>query len=452
MKKVLYYIAAFVLVLTSCKDDDINVFDKSSDERAAEAIAALKADLTAAENGWLVKYQPESGAGAFYVIMKFTDDNKVNIRTDLGANNGAFFNQTVTYRIDNSLGLELIIQNYSFFSFLFEQDQATFGAEFEFNYANKTPDGALVFSSKSDLSTPTVILFQEASATDINVIGTTVATNLNTMADDLDKFTSSFKLTYTDKDLVFYIAMDVFKRIINITSASRKSNTAITQAVDFTEGYVIKGDSIVFNTALAGTFLSNNITLKGIKLNTLTNAEITVCTDPIPTHAYTGVTSANHAVVLESSLIDVNGKTFTTASDFYSTPIQNIFDNGFSARDAIAADITGAAQMQLYYNYNLGGGQVLNAIGFRIVNADGTATFALREFTPTLVDNNIIFDFAPDISIFGNPQTGANIENVNIYLNILTEGDHTYVFEYAEGIYEFYNPCNGWSFIFLNGN
>lgn len=452
MKKGLYYIAALILVLTSCKDDDIDVFDKSSDERAAEAIATLKADLTGAENGWLVKYQPESGSGAFYVIMKFTDDNKVNIRTDLGANSGEFFNQTVTYRIDNSLGLELIIQNYSFFSFLFEQDQATFGAEFEFNYANKTPDGALVFSSKSDLSTPTVVLFQEASATDINVIGTTVATNLNTMADDLDKFTSSFKLTYTDKDLVFYIAMDVFKRVINITSASRKSNTSITQAVDFTEGYVIKGDSIVFNTALAGTFLNNNITLKGIKLNTLTNAEITVCTDPIPTHAYTGVTSANHAVVLESSLIDVNGKTFATTSDFYSTPIQNIFDNGFSARDAIAADITGAAQMQLYYNYNLGGGQVLNAIGFRIVNADGTATFALREFTPTLVDNNLIFDFAPDITVFGNPQTAANIENINIYLNILTEGDHTYVFEYAEGIYEFYNPCNGWSFIFLNGN
>jgi hypothetical protein len=246
--------------------------------------------------------------------------------------------------------------------------------------------------------------------------------------------------------------MDVFKRVINITSASRKSNTSITQAVDFTEGYVIKGDSIVFNTALAGTFLNNNITLKGIKLNTLTNAEITVCTDPIPTHAYTGVTSANHAVVLESSLVDVNGKTFATTSDFYSTPIQNIFDNGFSARDAIAADITGAAQMQLYYNYNLGGGQVLNAIGFRIVNADGTATFALREFTPTLVDNNLIFDFAPDITVFGNPQTDANIENINIYLNILTEGDHTYVFEYAEGIYEFYNPCNGWSFIFLNGN
>jgi hypothetical protein len=452
MKKGLYYIAALILVLTSCKDDDIDVFDKSSDERAAEAIATLKADLTGAENGWLVKYQPESGSGAFYVIMKFTDDNKVNIRTDLGANSGEFFNQTVTYRIDNSLGLELIIQNYSFFSFLFEQDQATFGAEFEFNYANKTPDGALVFSSKSDLSTPTVVLFQEASATDINVIGTTVATNLNTMADDLDKFTSSFKLTYTDKDLVFYIAMDVFKRVINITSASRKSNTSITQAVDFTEGYVIKGDSIVFNTALAGTFLNNNITLKGIKLNTLTNAEITVCTDPIPTHAYTGVTSANHAVVLESSLVDVNGKTFATTSDFYSTPIQNIFDNGFSARDAIAADITGAAQMQLYYNYNLGGGQVLNAIGFRIVNADGTATFALREFTPTLVDNNLIFDFAPDITVFGNPQTDANIENINIYLNILTEGDHTYVFEYAEGIYEFYNPCNGWSFIFLNGN
>jgi hypothetical protein len=204
MKKGLYYIAALIITLTSCKDDDITVFDKSADERAAEAIAALKADLTEPANGWRVKYRPEQGSGSFYVIMKFTDDNKVNIKTDLGSNNGEFFNQTITYRIDNSLGLELIIQNYSFFSFLFEQDQATFGAEFEFNYANKTPDGALVFSSKSDLSTPTTILFEAAQASDVNLLGTELSTNLYEMSDDLAIFSSSFKLTFDTRDVILF--------------------------------------------------------------------------------------------------------------------------------------------------------------------------------------------------------------------------------------------------------
>ena len=80
--------------------------------------------------------------------MDFNEDNTVHIRSDLGSNDGQFFEQTVTYRIDSSLGLELIIETYSFFSFLFEQADATFLAEYEFNFVNKTPDEALVLIAK----------------------------------------------------------------------------------------------------------------------------------------------------------------------------------------------------------------------------------------------------------------------------------------------------------------
>src|SRR5690606_3310169 len=108
----------------------------------------LKSDLIA--NPWKMKYTPDETAGSFWVLLNFNDDNTVTIKSDLGANDGEFFEQTLTYRIDSSLGLELIFETYSFFSFLFELDQATFPAEYEFNYVNKTPDNALVFLSKSD--------------------------------------------------------------------------------------------------------------------------------------------------------------------------------------------------------------------------------------------------------------------------------------------------------------
>ena len=41
--------------------------------------------------------------------------------------------------------------------------------------------------------------------------------------------------------------------------------------------------------------------------------------------------------------------------------------------------------MQLYYDYDIGSGTPFYGIGFYIQNINGTVTFALREFTPTLV-------------------------------------------------------------------
>ena len=104
--------------------------------------------------------------------------------------------------------------------------------------------------------------------------------------------------------------------------------------------------------------------------------------------------------------------------------------------------------MQLYYEYDIGSGTPFYGIGFFIQNVNGTNTFALRQFTPTLVANRLVFDFAPDISIFGEQNTDANVDNVNIYLDAMTEGDNTYVFKVQDGIYEFFNPCTGWSFVF----
>ena len=454
MRKVLYIIGMLTMLLTSCKEDDINVFDKTADERVAEAIAALKQDLIAPANGWKLKYTPEAESGSFYVLLDFNENDKVTIKTDLGSNDGAYYEQTISYRIDNSLGLELILENYSFFSFLFELDQATFGAEYEFNFINKTPDNALVFNSKSDISIPTILVFQEATAADINLLGINLSKNLTVLSDDLDKFTSSLKLTYENKDLALYISLDELRRTMRITSAALKTNSQNTQTINFTTGYLIKGDSIIFNEPFRETVLGNSIIIKSIQLNTLSDAVISVCPNPIPIHTYSGITSANDVVLLETSLIDVNGKSFASLSNFYFSPLQYIFDNGTSARNAILQDIRGALEMHLYYNYDpLDTGTPLYGIGFVIQNLNDSITFALRKFTPVLNDNNIIFNFAPDITLFGSQQTDdATIANINIYLDALTEGDNTYVFEVSEDLYEFYNPCTGWSFVFINAN
>lgn len=452
MKTWIYIFGIVVIGLASCKDDDIAVFEKTADERVAEAVSNLKQDLVAPANGWRVKYRPESGSGSFYVLFDFNEDMTVNIKTDLGNNDGEFFDKTITYRIDNSLGLELILESYSFFSFLFEQEAATFLAEYEFNYVNKTPDGALVFNSKTDPESPTILLFQEATAEDINLLGTSVSTNLNTITEDLNKFSTSLKMTYADRNLILYLVLDNFRRIVSINSASRKTNTLVTQNVNFTTPYFLKGDSIVFDTGYSGNVLSNNISIKGIKFTDLIDGTLDVCADPITIHSYKGVTSAGDDVNVETSLSDASGRTFADVSDFYIAPLNNIRNNGESAAAQVAQDITGGLAMQLYYNYDIGDGQPFYAIGFYIQNANGTVTFALRQFTPTLIENNLVFAFEPDISIFGEQDTDANVDNVNIYLDLLTQGDNTYIFRLANGLYEFHNPCTEWSFIFYSGN
>ncbi len=451
MKKFIYPVLLSLAILTSCDEDEGRVFDQTADERVAAAIAALKQDLIAPANGWIVRYRPQDDAGAYYVLLQFQENGNVTIKTDLGADDGAYLEQTVTYRIDNSMGLELILENYSFFAFLFEQDEATFGAEYEFDFVNKTPDNALVFASKTDIGRPGIILFQEASPDDENKLGIALSANLSVLADDLDKFASSMRLVYNNRDLVLYLSLEELKRTLTITSASLKNNTATTYLIDFSTGYLIEGDRIVFDDAFTGTVFGNVITLESLQLGTIGESAIDACAEPIPIHNLAGVTSSGDDVLLETSIVDVSGGTFAQLSDFYFAPLVYIFNNGTSMGNQIPLDVEGAVEMHLYYGLPRTGGNPLYGIGFVIVNADGDATFALREFTPVVNGNNLIFNFEDNISIYGVPTT-ANVENLNIYLDGLASGDNTYVFQLQEDLYEFHNPCTGWSFVFINAN
>jgi hypothetical protein len=448
MKKIFFYIL-FIVLIASCKDDDVNVFDKSADERAAEAVNSLKEKLTSSADGWLVKYTPSAfGAGSFYVLMTFNDDYTVNIKSDLGANDGTYFDQTITYRIDNSLGIELILESYSFFAYLYELDQATFPAEYEFVYVNETEEGNLVFTSKSDITADkTTLVFQPATSSSSEFLGTTLATNLNVMSDELEKFTSSLSLTYENKDLILYLSMDEARRVLTITSASKVSNINTTAVVGHTTPYLISGDSIILDEPLSRTILGIQVSISSLILTSTFTSSINECDSPISITGLAGKTSQNDNVKLQSSMNDAAGKTFTQA-DFYFSPNYYIFQEGVSMEEQILTDLPGALAMQLYYNYNNSG---FYAIGFVFENSDGEITFALREFTPVLNNNNLIFQFEDEISIIG-PPPDANVENINIYLDYLTAGDKTFVFQIQPGVYEFYNPCTKWSFVFVDAN
>jgi hypothetical protein len=448
MKKRFYIIWLLIFALVGCKDDDVNVFDKTADERVSEAVASLKADLVAPANGWRLKYKPTPESGSFYVLLNFKENNQLIIRSDLAANDGKYQTDTLTYRIDNSLGLELIFETYSFFSYLFEQGSATFEAEYEFNYVNKTPDNALVFRSKTDISsTPTLLVFEEAGASDENLLGIDVASNLDLMSQDLNMLIPSYKIVFQNKDLILYASLDLDKRQIEISSASKKTNPATTSSVSFEAGYLIKGDSIVFDNTLSGTFAGSAVNFKSIALTTLTDTEINICADPIPSHSLSGKTSANDLVTLEPSYVNAAGKQFAAESTFYFIPLVYIYEDGVSARTTIVQDIEGALEFDLIYDPT----DDDYRIGFYLQSADGSYSFAYREFVPVLDGNNLKFNLQPGLKIGGNASPDADVNEINAYIELLAQNT-TYVFKVGTGVYEFNNPCTGWSFVAINAN
>lgn len=445
MKKLILFLC-FLGALVSCKDDDIALFEKSGDERAAEAIAALRADLTSGP--WKVRYKPETDAGSFWILLNFSGNGNVTVQSDVGANDGTLFEQTITYRIDSSMGLELILETYCVFSYLFERYSATFGAEYEFNFVNKTPDNHLVFSSKTDEGTPTVVVFERAGAADEALLGRTVSGYLDSLASDFNKYSSSARLTYANRDLMIFMSMDPVSRTAIFTAASRQSVTTVLQEIDLETSYLIEGDSIKFSTPLSGNFFGNNIRVSGISFSSMDENMFNGCGNPVGLHSLTGKTSQNDNVTLETTLSDLSGQTFAEA-DYYFGIVENIIRNGRYIYSEITERIPGAVAVQFYYKFQAQRGEV-SALTFVIQNSDNTYTYVLREFTPTLIENRLIFDFADDLRITGNPVSEEVQANINSYFEELAQDDQTYSFKLIDGIYEFFNPCSGLSFVLRN--
>ena len=117
-------------------------------------------------------------------------------------------------------------------------------------------------------------------------------------------------------------------------------------------------------------------------------------------------------------------------SDFFVSPLNYIFNNGEDASLQIQQDITGAAAMQLYYEYDIGSGTPFYGIGFLIQNVNGTTHVCAASVYPYAGGESGSYSILrPTFQYLAKQNTDANIDNVNIYLDAMTEGDNTYVFQ-----------------------
>ena len=163
----LWLIAIIATLFVAC-DADIDAFDRSPAQRNAESIAALKAELTAAEHGWRVLYFPRTdsllfsnpselipqfgfrgryGYGGHCFSMKFHADNTLEMKADYNAST-ASTPLTSEYNVGRNsfTQLSFITQNY-----VHELVNDAFRASSDWLYMGKNADGDLVFRTVSYL-------------------------------------------------------------------------------------------------------------------------------------------------------------------------------------------------------------------------------------------------------------------------------------------------------------
>lgn len=448
----------FFFIAASCSEDNTDL--PSVEERVKEAVSGLRTDLTAPANGWRLEYQPTEESGTFLILMKFTPDGNVNIKSDVPDNNGEFFDHTISYRIDNALGLELILETYGVFHYLFELDQATFGGEFEFLFKKKEGDG-LIFESISDTSNPTQLVFTPAGANDESEFARAITENLGKFNLDNPQIFGTINPTQqailTDKNISIFWTIDLTKRNltaefagIGTTRDEVLANSRITLN-HFTK-YTLSNGQLVLENPLSFNFngQSNNISALTLSDFSLTGPDLCASGVNNTEPKYFGQTSGLGTVSLVNSLLSNRGIEFTKT--VYTVNALFIFDdqgNSLQETGSIAQKLPGTSGFVFFYGVQLNDPTIpIYSVGF--IMDDGE--IYVREYQPTTTAVNLVkISLLDQYYYSATPPAGTELALKEITDEIFAGGEF-YAFDLPQNgikVFRLYNPCNKYEFFLI---
>lgn len=432
----------------------------SFETRVTEAIEGLRSDLTAPTNGWRLEYQPTPESGTFLILLKFSPDGTVNIKSDVPNNNGEFYDQTITYRIDSALGLELILETYAVFHFLFELDQATFGAEFEFAYKNKEGDN-LLFESISDVSFPTQLTFTPAGANDENEFARNISENLIKFKLENPQIFGPIlpgqQLVLADRNISVFWAIDLDKRNLQIEFAGigvtrdeviANNRVTINHFSKFTygNGSIILDEPVSF--ALNG--IQNNIQQIPLSAFSETGPDLCVATANDTQPLMAGQSNSLGSVTLFNSLLSNRGIEFTPT--VYSVNARFIFDSdGKSLLDqgSIGQLLPNASGFILFYGVPLSDPNIpIYSVGF--IMDDGE--IYVREYQPTNTSINFVkISLLDQYYYTATPPAGTEQALKDLTDEIFSGGEFFAFDEPVNGfkLFRLFNPCNKYEFFLV---
>ncbi len=446
------------IFLAGCTGDDSPNLPPY-EERVNNAITELRTDLTAPTNGWRVEYQPVPESGVFLVLMEF-DDEQVRLRSDVGANDGYFFDQTIPYRLDSGLGLELILETYCVFSYLFEQDQATFGAEFEFVFKEKNGEN-LVFESKTDLNNRTELVFEPANSDDDDLFSREIAENLDAFStvtpQALTPETPQQQIILEDLGISVFWSLDNQKR--NIVSQFAGEGTTVEEIIsnggillNHSSGYALLDGFLVLEEPLIFSLGGRNITIDRLGLEDFDmNAPNPCPSEPSNYPRYRGFTPGLGDITMLSTLLSGTGQGFQES--VYTVNVLFLFDdegNSLSEDGIIAERFPDASGFAFLYGVELTNPDIpIYSVG--IIFEDGE--IFLREFEPTTTEiNRVEIELKNNFYHSGTPKPGDQQGLIAVTDEIFA-GGITYAFEFPVSgvtVFRLFNPCNQYEVFLVN--
>jgi hypothetical protein len=446
----------FFFLLIACTKEKVAILPPV-EERVTEAISNLRTELTTPQHGWRLEYQPTSESGIFYMLLAF-DEEEVRIQSDVADNNGEFFDHTIPWRVDNALGLELIFETYGVFHYMFELDNATFGAEFEWAFELKDGDN-LVFKSISDPHFDrSTITLAPASANDDNLFAREIAANLNAFSTigpkALEMPIPRQQIILEDAGISIYWSLDPGKRIVTSTLAGTGTDfddpgfEAVV--LDHTSGYILQSGNMELLDPLQFILSGRAYTISSITFSDFSNTGPSFCAfsaDNGP--LYTGNIAGLGSITMIGSLFDLEGTAFQPIAEFpYSVNSFFIFDETSTSLSEeggiIAENFPGAVGFLFYYGFE-SDTQPSNAVGFILDDGIGNTDIFLREFQPTTTVGNKINVVLTDVYYHSGVPGPEDENNLAEITDLLFEGGDVYAFDFpVEGlvVFKLFNPCN----------
>ncbi|UXX78787.1 DUF4302 domain-containing protein [Reichenbachiella carrageenanivorans] len=439
------------------------------EERSEAAIGDLINELTQPANGWMMNYQPTPTSGVFYMLMEFSEDGTVRIQSDVPGDNGYFFDQTIPYRIDASLHLELIFETYGVLHYLFEIDQSTFGAEFEFYYVGKQGDN-IVLSSKTDSqSNPTELLMVPAIANAADALSQELSTNMEAYDSLHAVFTGPMQHIVLKDQISLFWRISPYDRVIQVRGAAVGTTTAEvvsinkTNELDHVTGYSYFDEQVVLTDPFDFTLDGIEYTISALELTNFSRETTTVCTtDDYYAPLYDGQVEGIGTVQIHQTLFDVAGLGFQPQAERYSVNVYYVLsDEGFSISEYGIIEELYPNATNFIFNYGFNDvAEPAYAVGLAVQADDGTTQVLLREFeTTTTVENHVEVVFKDEATDPYYPATISAEDRANI--KTITDeifgvgGGTVYAaeieFSNTEGltIFDLYNPCTEYEFLLV---
>ena len=445
-------IATFLVlfIFLGCSDDESPNLPPF-EERVSNAINQLRSDLMAPSLGWRLEYKPTPESGVFFMLLQFTD-KEVRIQSDVVANQGLFFDQTIPYRLDNALGLEMIFETYCVFSFLFEQDQATFGAEFEFIFKEKSGEN-LIFESKTDVFNPTVLVFEPASSGDEDLFSRDIAAGLAAFStvspQALTPEPPRQQVILEDRGLSVFWSLDNRKRTIvsefagdGITIPEIIANGGIL--LSHTSGYALLDGFLVLEEPLLFSLGGQNITLERIALDEFDTMGPSACpSNPDDGPRYQGASPGIGDVMMISTLLSTSGQEFQP--NVYTVNVQFLFDeqgNSLAVDGIIAENFPDASGFAFLYGVELTNPDIPQySLGLILENGD----LFVREYEETFTAvNRLEINLTNNFYHSGTPAPG-DIQKLTEVTDEIFAGGVMYAFEFpitGVTVFRLFNPCN----------